>query len=131
MSEVARSTEVRVRYCETDQMGVAHHSNYLVWFEVARTDFIRASGLSYRELEERDVFMPVLEVSCRYLRRVRYDEVLRLQTRCSRFRWARLRFDYRVTRDPGELVAEGWTVHATTDAQGMPRRIPAEEWSAR
>ncbi len=119
------AAEVQVRYSETDQMGVAHHRNYFTWFEVARTEFLRESGLTYRELEAQDIFMPVLEVSCRYRKPARYDDVLLLETRFSRSGRARLRFDYRVLRDR-EAIAEGFTVHVTTDARGVPRRIPAE-----
>jgi acyl-CoA thioester hydrolase len=125
VSEAAASSELRVRYGETDKMGIAHHASYLAWFEVARTDWIRGSGVSYRQLEERDVFLPVLEVSCRYRRPARYDDVLRVETRCQRFRRARLRFDYRITRG-GDLIAQGYSVHAAARADGTPRRLPDE-----
>lgn len=121
---LTRTSEVRVRYAETDQMGVVHHRNFFTWFEVARTDFMRQAGHPYRDLEEQDVFMPVVEVGCRYRRPARYDEVLRIETRCSRQGRVRIRFDYRVLRADGELVAEGETVHVATDRQGSPRRLP-------
>jgi len=126
MSELV-AAEVRTRYCETDQMGVVHHTNYLVWFEIGRTEFMRAHGATYREMEEQDLFMPVLESYCRHHQPARYDERLRILTRCQRVRRVRLRFDYRVLRVADErLLAEGWTVHVATDAGGSPRRLPPE-----
>lgn len=123
----AVASEVRVRYSETDKMGVVYHTHYLVWFEIGRTEFLRAHGSSYRELEERDVFMPVLECYCRYRRSARYDDRVRIETRCRRVQRARLRFDYLVIREADAArLAEGYTVHAATDAAGNPRRLPPE-----
>jgi acyl-CoA thioester hydrolase len=121
------TSDVRVRYSETDKMGVVYHTHYLVWFEVGRTEYLRAQGSTYRELEARDLFMPVLESYCRYRRPARYDDRVRVETRCRRVERARLRFDYLVTReDDAELLAEGYTVHVATDASGTPRRLPPE-----
>lgn len=121
------TSEVRVRYKETDRMGVVYHSNYLVWFEVGRVEFLRALGNSYREMEEDGVYFPVLEVSCKYHRPARFDDRIQVRTRAERIRWARLRFHYEVLRvEDGTLLAEGWTMHAATDAGGTPRRLPRE-----
>lgn len=103
--------EIRVLYGDTDAMGQAYHGNYLKWFEVGRAEWFRARGMSYRELEDRGVYLPVLEAHCNYSRPAFYDDLLTVQ---SSFRFegrARLRFDYEVTRG-GELLASGHTVHA-------------------
>ncbi len=121
------TSEVRVRYQETDRIGVVYHSNFLVWFEVGRVEFLRALGYNYRELEEGGVHVPVLEVSCKYRRPARFDDRIQVRTRAERIRWARLRFHYEVLRaEDGTLLAEGWTTHAATDAEGSPRRLPEE-----
>ena len=127
MSADVVSTELRVRYNETDRMRVVHHTSYFVWFEMGRTEFMRAVGTSYRELEEHQVYMPVIETHCRFQRSARYDEMVRVETRCERLKRVRIRFNYRVVRAAdGELLAEGWTAHAPTDAGGVPRRLPAQ-----
>ena len=119
------TSEVRVRYQETDRMGVVYHANFLVWFEVGRIEFLRALGNSYREMEEEGVYFPVLEVSCKYRRPARFDDRIQVRTRAERIRWARLRFHYEVLRaEDGTLLAEGSTTHAATDANGSPRRLP-------
>ena len=118
-------SEVRVRYFETDRMGGAYHAHYLVWFEVARTDYIRAAGSTYRELEEEGFILPVLEVYCRYRRAARYDERIRVEARCERYRRARIRFLYRAVGEDDAVVAEGWTIHAVTDPKGAPLPLPA------
>ncbi len=121
------TSEVRVRYQETDRMGVVYHSNFLVWFEVGRVEFLRALGNSYREMEEGGLHFPVLEVSCKYRRPARFDDRIQVRTRAERIRWARLRFHYEVLRaEDGMLLAEGWTTHAATDADGSPHRLPEE-----
>lgn len=127
MSERSVTSEVRVRYAETDRMGVVYHTNYLVWFEIGRTEYLRALGSSYREMEARDLFMPVVESYCRYHQPARYDDVVRVEARCRRIKRIRLRFDYRVTREADRaLLAEGYTVHVATGAGGAPQRLPEE-----
>jgi acyl-CoA thioester hydrolase len=121
------SSEIRVRYAETDKMGVAHHASYLAWFEVGRVELLRALGVSYRDLEEGGVYFPVLEVGCRFRKPAYFDDRLRVSAGAERPGRARLRFRYQVTRIPdGTVVAEGWTVHAATDARGTPGRLPVE-----
>ena len=127
MSDGMIGTEFRVRYNETDRMRVVHHTNYLVWFEIGRTEYLRAHGATYRELEEDQLYMPVIEAYCRFRRPARYDEVVRVETSCARLKQIRLRFSYRVLRATDNvLLAEGWTAHGPTDAEGAPRRIPPE-----
>ncbi len=120
-------SEVRVRYAETDRMGVVYHANYLVWFEIGRTDLMRDLGHAYGALEDRDgILFPVIEASVRYLRSARYDERIAVETRVERVRGARVRFGYRALRlDDGTLLAEGRTEHAAIGRDGRPRRLPA------
>lgn len=120
-------SRLRVRYAETDQMGVAYYANYLVWFEVGRTDLLRASGWTYREMEEAGFTLPVIEAHCEYRQSARYDDALDVHTTGERRSPVRVRFAYRVVRAAdGVLLAEGYTEHATLDAAGRPRRLPAQ-----
>ncbi len=119
--------EVRVRYAETDQMGVAHHASYLVWFEAGRTEFIRDRGRSYAQLEKDGWLLVVVEAHCRYRRPARYDEVLTLRTHLRSLQPATLSFGYELVREAdGEVLADGYTMHAAVDRTGRPRRIPDE-----
>ena len=121
------STTVRVRYAETDQMGVAWHGEYLAWFEVGRTDLLRGCGCSYRELEAEGLRLPVIEVQARYLRPALYDDVLEIRTRLTEIAGARVSFDYEVRRQgTDDPLAVGSTAHAAIDLKGRPRRIPQE-----
>ena len=120
------STTVRVRYAETDQMGIAWHGEYLAWFEVGRTDLLRGCG-TYRELEAQGLRLPVIEVQARYLRPALYDDVLEIHTRLTDVRGARVSFDYEVRREGTEgPLATGSTSHAAIDLRGRPRRLPEE-----
>ncbi len=120
-------TTVRVRYVETDQMGVVHHSAYLAWMEVARTEYLRQHGLAYRELEESGTRMPVLQVHVQYLRPARYDDEVELLARLADSSAVRFRFEYEmVRRGDGALLCRGYTEHAATDLQGRPRRLPRD-----
>lgn len=114
---------VRVRYAETDQMGVAYHANYFVWFEVARTDWLRTFGITYRELEADGVTLPVIEAHCEYRSPARYDDMLQVMATSRLASPARIAFDYRIV-GPSALVATGVTVHAALDRRGRPVRIP-------
>jgi acyl-CoA thioester hydrolase len=116
---------VRVRYADTDQMGVTYPANYLVWFEVGRTDWLRHHGWTYREMEREGFLLPVIEVSCRYLAPARYDDELEVHTRASLVTPVRVRFDYELRLAGGEpLAATGHTVHAVLGAGGKPCRVP-------
>ena len=120
-------TRVRVRYPEVDRMGIAHHSNHLIWFEIGRTELMRELGVPYSELEESGVFMPVIETGLRYRTAARYDEEIDVLTRLEEVRGARVRFGYRLTaHGAGRVIAEGFTVHAATDRNGSARRFPHE-----
>ena len=118
--------QVRVRYPEVDRMGVAHHANHFVWFEIGRTELMRERGVTYASIEEEGLFLPVVSASCTYRAPARYDEVLRVHTALAEAGPARVTFSYRVEREAdGLLVATGTTTHAAVDRQGRPRRMPA------
>ena len=122
---VATST-VRVRYAETDQMGVVYYANYLVWFEIGRTNWLRETGWSYREMERDGLGLPVIEAHCEYRLGARYDDDVEIRTRASLKSAVRMRFDYDVVRQSdGARLATGHTVHAAIDRQGRATRLPS------
>lgn len=121
-----RRIRLRVRYADTDRMGVVYYANYLVWFEVARTEWLRDTGWSYRQMEEQGVSLPVIQAHCDYRRPARYDDELEIRTRATLLTPVRIRFDYEVCRLQDDAVsALGHTVHAAIDANGRPCRLPA------
>ncbi len=118
------STDVRVRFAETDAQGVAHNANYLVWFEVARVAYLEEYTGGYPALREQGIESLVLESNVRYRKPAHFDDRLVIHARVGEVRGARFRFDYEVERD-GELLADGWTSHACVDATTFrPTRIP-------
>jgi acyl-CoA thioester hydrolase len=118
-------TRVRVRYAETDRMGVVYYANYLVWFEVGRTELLRTLGWSYREMEHEGIGLPVIEASCLYHRPARYDDELEIRTGGTLVSPVRMQFDYQIVRAPGdELIVSGRTLHAAVNAHGRPARLP-------
>jgi acyl-CoA thioester hydrolase len=120
----AHAYEIPVRYGDTDQMGIAYYANYLYWFEIARTEWLRAHGKSYRELEAEGVILPVTEAHCRYLASARYDDRLRLWSWVGELGRATVQFDYRIERAEDDLLlATGWTRHCFLDRAGRPVRI--------
>jgi acyl-CoA thioester hydrolase len=122
----ARSTSsLRVRYAETDAMGVAYYANFFVWFEVARTDLLRTLGWSYREMEEAGVLLPVTEADCRYRRPARYDDELEIRTEGRLTSPVRMEFHYEVfVKGLGTAIATGRTTHAALGRNGRPCRLP-------
>ena len=118
--------QIRVRYAETDGMGVVYYGNYLTWFEVGRTDLLRQLGESYREIEENErIHLPVVEAHCRYHKPARYDDLVDIVTRASRPSRARLQFDYELSRaQDGVLLASGTTLHVAVGRDGRPCRLP-------
>ena len=118
------STEVKVRFAETDAQGIAHHAVYLVWFEVARIEYLGRFRGGYAELQAEGIEALTLDASVTYRAPARFDERLVIHAGCGEVRGARFRFDYRVERD-GETIAEGTTGHACADAQTLrPTRVP-------
>lgn len=124
-TERVTTSTVRVRYAETDAMGVAYYANYLVWFEVGRSDYLRERGWPYTAMEAEGLFMPVVEASCEYLRPSRYDDVLTIRTTATRVSPLRIEFRYEVVNEAdGSVTARGRTVHVAVDGDGRPRRVP-------
>ena len=125
MSVPTSTSTVRVRYAETDKMGVAYYANYFVWFEVARADLLRSLGWTYREMEHAGVSLPVIEAHCEYHRSTGYDDELNVKTAGRMLSPVRMEFTYQVWRTADEvLAASGRTVHAALDPGGRPCRLP-------
>ncbi|MBN1805290.1 MAG: acyl-CoA thioesterase [Sedimentisphaerales bacterium] len=121
----SHTIEIVPRYCETDKAGVIHHSVYPVWFEMGRTELLRANGISYRDIEEAGTSFVVAQMCIKYRRPAMYDERLRLETQCSIVTAGKVEHSYKLTRiSDGVLLAEGTTVLACVDATGRVRRIP-------
>ena len=121
------TTEVRVRYSETDQMGLVYNSHLLVYFEVGRVEYLRALGIAYRDLEEKGYLLPVVEAHCKYVGQARYDDVLEVITWVNRLRPARIDFRHQVRRKADAApVAEGRIVLACLAKNLRPQRLPAE-----
>jgi acyl-CoA thioester hydrolase len=120
-----RRTRVRVRYAETDRMGVVYYANYFVWFEVGRTDWLRQTGWTYREMERDGVSLPVIEAQCEYRQPARYDDEIEIATKGTLVTPVRVRFDYALSRAGDDTaIAAGHTVHAAVDPDGRPCRLP-------
>ena len=121
------STDVRVRFADTDAQGIAHNASYLVWFEVARVEYLREHAGGYQSLRNLGIEALVLESHCRYVVPARFDDMLRVHTRCVDVRGARFRYEYAIVRDDGVLMADGYTSHACVDSSTFaPTRVP--EW---
>lgn len=118
------SHPIRVRYADSDQMGVAYYANYLVWFEIGRTEWLRARGYAYRTLESEGVFLPVTEASCKYLAPSRYDDLIYVVTRVGRLGRTVVRFDYQILKEDGTPLATGHTEHCFLSRDGRPVRAP-------
>ena len=128
---MAVTTEVRVRYAETDQMCIVYYANYLVWFELGRVEVLRSLGLAYSRLEaEHGCILPVIEARCRYRKPARYDDEIVIETRPAMLRGTVLKFAYRIYRKLGqkekerELLAEGETVHVVCDDKLQRKPLP-------
>jgi acyl-CoA thioester hydrolase len=118
------STDVKVRFAETDAQGIAHNSNYLVWFEIARVEYLEQHAGGYRRLRELGMEALVLESHVRYLQPARFDDRLTVHTRCVEVKGARFRYEYAIECD-GTVIADGWTAHATVDGTNLrPTRVP-------
>lgn len=130
------TTQVRVRYAETDQMGIVYYANYLVWFELGRVEVLRSLGLAYSQLEkEHECILPVVSASCRYRSPARYDDEILIETRPAMLRGSVLKFAYQIYRKPDQkekqrvLLAEGETVHVVCDDQLQRKPLP-EKYAA-
>ena len=131
------TTEVRVRYAETDQMGIVYYANYLVWFEIGRVELLRSLGLAYSQLEiDHKCILPVVEATCRYKSPARYDDQIQIETRPSLVRGSVIKFAYQIWRkashegEERKLLAEGETVHVVCDDQLKKKPLPPEHEAA-
>lgn len=121
-------TTLRVRYAETDRMGIVYYANFFVWFEIGRVELCRQMGFAYKQMEEEDdSYIVVAQASCSYLRPAHYDELLRIRTRVVESRSRTIRFSYEILNDAtGELLATGETLHVICDREGRPKSLPAK-----
>jgi acyl-CoA thioester hydrolase len=130
------TTEVRVRYAETDQMGIVYYANYLVWFEIGRVELLRSLGLTYSQLEtDHQRILPVIEATCRYKSPARYDDRILIETELSLLRGSVIKFAYRILRlgadgEEPKFLAEGETVHVVCDSQLNKMPLPPEHEAA-
>jgi acyl-CoA thioester hydrolase len=117
---------IRVRYSETDQMGVVYHANYLIWFEVGRVELMRAMGVEYKTMEsEDDCQIVVVEAHCRYDKSARYDQLLRVRTRIAEWRNRIVKFSYEILLDGSDApLATGYTTHVVCGRDGRPKAFP-------
>jgi acyl-CoA thioester hydrolase len=124
---IQHTTTIRVWYCDTDQMGIVHHSNYIRYYEAARSDFMRSLGLSYADVEQRGIMMPILEVQSKYRRPAYYDEELTITTLLDELPTARINFRYEIRNAKGDLLNTGTTQLGFMSAETRrPCRCP--EW---
>ena len=121
-------SRIRVRYAETDQMGVVYHSNYFIWFEVGRVDLLRQLGFTYREMEQEDgCYIAVVDARCRFKAPARYDDEIVIRTHLKNVRESLIHFGYEAVRESDNtLLAEGETMHIVTDASMCKRELPAK-----
>ncbi len=121
-------SRIRVRYAETDQMGIVYHSNYFIWFEVGRVDLLRQLGFTYREMEQEDgCYIAVVDARCRFKAPARYDDEIVIRTHLKKVRESLIHFGYEAVRESdGTLLAEGETMHIVTDADMRKRELPAK-----
>lgn len=121
MEELSKdnTTQLRVRYYETDKMGVVHHSNYIRWFEMGRTELLRSLGSTYKEVEEAGLMLPVIHLDCTYLKPAFYDDLVEIKTKVSSYTGVKIMFSYQLMRE-GELLVTGTTTHCWTDRQMKP-----------
>jgi acyl-CoA thioester hydrolase len=120
----SHAIEVRVTYADTDQMGVVYYANYLVWFEMVRTEYFRARGIIYKRLEDEDkIYLPVVEAHCSYKAPARYDELITIKTWLGEIGRCRLTFEYEISRDQ-KVLTTGHTKHVFVDSRTKPIEIP-------
>jgi len=134
-SAIAATTalsRIRVRYAETDQMGVVYHSNYFIWFEVGRVDLLRQLGFTYREMEQEEgCYIAVVDARCRFKAPARYDDEIVVRTHLKNVRESLIHFGYEAVRESdGTLLAEGETMHIVTDSDMRKRELPAKYMAA-
>ena len=130
LESLVAESKVKVRYAETDQMGVAYYANYFVWFEVGRSQFCNECGFSYRDMErETSLFLIVAEANCRYKSPARYEDDLIIRTRASELTRRTVRFSYEINRADGALLATGETLHVLINSEGRLSSFPEKYMS--
>ena len=124
---VLHQTSIRVRYAETDQMGVVYYANYFVWMEIGRVELVRSLGLNYKELEHTEgLFLSVVNSECRYISPARYDQEIVIQTQVAMANSRMVEFTYKICHaDSGQLLARGSTKHIWLNREMRPSRLPA------
>lgn len=120
------SAQIRVRYTETDQMGFSHHSSYLPWLELARIEYLRESGYSYKELEKRGVLMPVVDIHCSYRAPAFFDDVLKIDTWISELKKMKVKFEYKIFNQDGKLLTEADSLLICVGSDGKPYSMPSD-----
>lgn len=120
------TSEIRVTYADTDQMGVVYYANYLTWFERGRTELFRNAGFAYKEMEKKDLYLPVVEANCIYKAPAYYDDLIIVKTRVDKMGRSSIYFSYEIMRKDGELLALGQTRHAFINSQRKVVPIPEE-----
>lgn len=121
-------TKLTVRYAETDQMSIVHHSNYPVWYEAGRTDFIKAMGMSYSEIEANGILFPLLELHCKYIQAARYEDAVIIETSLTKLTMVKAEFSYKVYRESdGMLLNTGSTVHGMVTKELRPMNMKKEQ----
>jgi acyl-CoA thioester hydrolase len=123
MTIASHETTVRVRYAETDRMGLLHHANYFIYFEAGRTELLRARGLSYRDMEDGGHLLVIIDLGCKFKKPAYYDDVLTIRTTVERVTHVKIVHKYEVLRD-GLLLAEGHSTLACVDREGRPQALP-------
>lgn len=121
--DASHETMVRVRYAETDRMGLLHHANYFVYFEMGRTEMLRERGISYREIEDAGHFLVIIDIACKFKRPAYYDDVLTIRTTVERVTHVKIVHHYEVIRN-GVVLAEGHSTLACVDREGKPQALP-------
>lgn len=127
-NESTHETRIRVRYAETDQMGVVYYANYFIWMEIGRVEFVRSRGLNYKELEHTEgLFLSVVDAHCRYVFPARYDQEIIIETRIARANARMVEFSYSIRNaDSGQLLAEAHTKHIWLNREMRPSRLPSQ-----
>ena len=122
---ISDEIELRVRYAETDQMGIVYYGNYAQYFEVGRVEWLRKFGISYKSMEEQGILLPVVSLSVRYKKSARYDDIVKVKTQLVKMPSATIEFDYEITNESGEILTLGNTVLVFMDAKkNRPTRCP-------
>ena len=122
---IENRTHIRVRYAETDKMGIVYYARYLEWFEVGRTELLRSLDMPYAQLEKEGVGLPVIEAFCKYRNSAKYDDLVQIVSRLSEIPKARIKIEYEVLDEQQNVLAEGYTIHIFMNQEGKPMRPPA------